>query len=754
VLGLLSLLSLAGTAAAAQVPAEAPQGPTAPAAAGAPAGQEATYAVDIRRLPSAPVIDGKLDDPVWQQAAVLGDFTQSNPDEGKPPTQRTEVRLGYDAQNLYFGIRCYDTEPDKIIAPVMQRDGDLTTDDSIWIVLDTFHDRRNGFLFVTNPRGAMVDGQVRNEGQDTPYDWDGIWQVATTRDAQGWTAEIAIPFKTLRYSPKSPAWGFNVWRYLARRREESAWRPIRQEWGRLARFKVSQYGEIRGLGDLEPGGRYSFIPYALGRSRDQDRFGSSGSGTSTQGQFGGDLKVSITPELVGDLTVRTDFAEAEADQEAINLTRYKIDYPEKRQFFLEGANLFYFGDRITPFDPPQPFRLFNSRQIGLAENGRVEVPVLGGGKVSGRVGETSVGLLNMTTERTSFIDDAGRRAVEPRTNFTVVRLKQDIAPGATVGVIGLNKDQSNGHTNRSVGADWDLALGSRLSTEGFFAKTYTPGLRGDDGAWSADLIYQGPYVRLGETYKDFGNNFNPEMGFITLTGIKRSLTELSAIVTPDRGLMHRVFFVNSFDHITDQSGNVITQLGSFEVGSTARNEAGLATIIYDDTENLYAPLEISKGIFLPAGHYRFHHLFIGFASDYTRRVGCTLWYDNGEFYDGHRLRTVINLVLKPVDGMLVTGSWERNDVTLREGDFISDLAKASVDYNLTPRLLARMTLQWNKEDNYRGNFLIDWAYRPGSHVYLVYNDIRDLDRLRRETGFSPVEPGRSFALKLSQRFDF
>lgn len=742
---LVSLLALYGGAAAAQEP------PAPSISSGAPEAPlpGAGYAVDIRKLSSAPVLDGKLDDPVWQETGVLGDFIQSNPDEGKPATQKTEVRVGYDTRNLYFGVRCYDTEPEKIIAPVMQRDGDLSVDDSIWIVLDTFHDRRNGFLFVTNPRGTMVDGIVRNEGQESSYEWDGIWQVATSRDAQGWVAEIAIPFKTLRYSPKDLVWGFNIWRYMARGREESAWRPIRQEWGRFARFKVSQYGEIRGLENLEPGGRYSLIPYALARNRDLER-----ADRSTQGRIGGDFKISLTPELVADLTVNTDFAEAEADQQQINLTRYKLFYPEKRQFFLEAANLFYFGDRITPFDPPQPFRLFNSRQIGLAENGRVEVPILGGAKVSGNVGDVSVGLLNITTDRKRFLDDDGRLTEEPRTNFSVVRVKKEVFPGASLGLIGLNKEPRGSHYNRSVGLDWDLALGSRLSSEGFAAKTYTPGLGGDDRAYSADLIYQGPVVRLGETYKDFGNDFNPEMGFITATGIKRSLTELSAIVTPGWGLMHRVFFVNSFDHITDQSGNVITQLGSFEVGSTARNEAGLALILYDDLENLYAPLEISKGIFLPAGSYRFKHVFVGFASDYTKRVGCTLWYDNGRFYDGRRLRTVVNLILKPVDGLFVAGTWERNDVTLEEGDFISDLAQASVDYNLTTWLTTRMTLQWTKEESFQGNFLIDWAYRPGSHVYLVYNDIRDLDRLRREVGVSPLEPGRSFALKVSQRFDF
>jgi hypothetical protein len=730
VLVLVSLLTLPGLGAFSQAPA-------------------VESAVDIPKLSAAPVLDGKLDEAVWQEAGILSNFVQSNPDEGLPATQRTVVRVGYDAQNLYLGVRCFDTEPDKIIAPDMQRDADLSVDDSIWIVLDTFHDRRNGFLFVTNPRGTMADGIVRNEGQETSYEWDGIWQVATSRDAEGWIAEIAVPFKTLRYSPRERIWGLNVWRYLARRREESAWRPIRQEWGRLARFKISEYGEMRGLEGLEPGGRYSFIPYALARRRDLDD-----TSPATQGRAGGDFKISLTPELVADVTVNTDFAEAEADQQQINLTRYKLYYPEKRQFFLEGANLFYFGDRITPFDPPQPFRLFYSRQIGLAENGRVEVPILGGAKVSGNVEGVSVGLLNMTTDRQRFRDDDGRIAEEPRTNFSVVRLKKEVFPGATLGLIGLNKDPEGSSYNRSVGLDWDFSLGSRLSTEGFAAKTYTPGLHGDDKAWSADLIYQGPVVRLGETYKDFGENFNPEMGFITATGIQRSLTELSAIVTPGWGLMHRVFFVNSFDHITDQSGNLITQLGSFEVGSTARNEAGLAVILYDDLENLYEPLEISKGIFLPPGSYRFKHVFVGFASDYTKRYATTLWYDRGEFYDGRRLRTVVNLIFKPVDGMLLTGTWERNNVTLDEGDFISDLAQASLDYNLTTRLTARTTLQWTKEDSFQGNFLIDWAYRPGSHFYVVYNDIRDLDDLRRDRGVSPLQPGRSFTLKLSRRFDF
>lgn len=737
----LVLLSLPGLRLTAQEPTPAPEAPLPP-----PEG----YSLSIVRLESEPVIDGRLDDPIWQQAALLGGFTQDFPDEGKPPTQKTEVRMGYDEENLYFGVRCWDTEPDKIVSPLRSRDGDLTYEDSIWIVLDTFHDGRNGFLFATNPHGVQVDGLVRNEGEEQSLEWDGLWRVASTRDSQGWLTEIAIPFKTLRYSARdAQTWGFNVWRYLARRQEESAWRPILRDWGYLGRFKISEYGEIHGLASLEPSGRYSFVPYALGRNRDQER-----EPRTTQGELGGDFKIQLSSQMVADLTYNTDFAEAEADQQQINLTRFKLYYPEKRQFFLEGANLFYFGDRITPFDPPEPFVLFFSRQIGLARDGLVEVPVVGGGKVSGHIKDLSVGVLNMTTEATTFADGAGNLIREPRTNFSVVRLKQQIYPKSTIGLIGLSKDPSGEDYNRSFGVDWDLALGSRLSTMGFAAQTRTPGLDGEDRAFSADLVYQGPVMRLAHTYKEFGENFNPELGFLTRTGIQRNLTEAGWILTLEKPLFNQLFFINSFDHITDMQGNLQSQITKLEAAFTARNRAGMALILNDEIEVLTEPLEIHKGVVLQPGNYRFRHVFLGMNSDYGKRFGGAIWYDRGGFYDGDRLRTLVAVIAKPLEGMIVEARWDRNDVELEAGDFTTHLYWTTVDYAWSTRWSTRATAYYTQDDSIRANVLLNWSWRPGSNIYLVYNDLRDLDDFRRETEFGRLNTGRSVALKMTQRMDF
>ncbi|HET9210869.1 MAG TPA: DUF5916 domain-containing protein [Thermoanaerobaculia bacterium] len=752
VVGAFLLLGLPALAAGQEpAPPSAPPAGGTPAEDKAPAGApDASWKVELPRLPSAPVIDGKLDDPAWQQARLLGGFVQDTPDAGQPATQKTEVRAGYDDRNLYFGFRCYDTEPEKIFAPVLQRDGDLSFDDSVYVILDTFHDRRNGFLFATNPLGVQVDGLVRNEGEEVSLEWDGLWQVATSRDAQGWTAEIAIPFKTLRFASRDPqSWGFNVFRFVARRKEESAWRPVLQEWSRLTRYKISQFGELEGLAGLSRAGRYSLIPYGLIRNQDQQV-----SGKSTKLDAGGDLKISLTSELVADLTVNTDFAEAEADQEKINLSRVKLFFPEKRQFFLEGANLFYFGDRITVFDPPEPFVFFFSRTIGLAANGEVPVPVLGGAKISGKVGDTSVGLLNLTTGTKTYVDDSGRRVTEPRTNYSVARLKTDLYTGSTLGIIALNKDPSGPGYNRGFGTDWALAFGPRLSSMGFLAKTTTPGLHGKDTALSADLVYKGPVLRLAETYKDFGDNFNPEMGFITRTGIKRSLTEASAIIVHDVGIVHQFSSINSFDYITDQRGRLQSQISFVEVGALTRTRSGAAANFTDDIEVLDTPLPLYKGVTLPPGSYRFRHLFIGYASDYSQKLGYTLWYDNGGFYDGHRLKTLVSLLYKPKDGFIISNDWEHDDVKLKEGDFTQDLIQTAADYWLSPRFGTRVQLQWNKQDNFRANFLMDWEYRPGSHLFFVYNAIRDLDQIRRRSGFSAVDPGRSLTLKLTRRLDF
>lgn len=717
---------------------------------GAPGG----YAVDIHRLSAAPHIDGHLDDAVWQEADLLDNFIQIEPLGGQPAVQQTEVRVGYDSQNLYFGIRCHDSEPNRIVASSKSPDASLAADDTVSIILDTFLDRRNGFLFIVNPAGSKTDALIRNEGEEINTDWDGLWNAVTTRDSEGWVAELAIPFRTLRFSSGKDvqSWGFNVRRFVARTQESSLWRPIPREPGSLTPYLISKYGEIRGLTNLgTSGGRFQFVPYAIARdSRDVEN------DPYDNADLGGDLKINLTSDLVADLTVHTDFAEVEADQQQINTERYKLFYPEQRQFFLEGANLFYFGDRPEPFAVPEKFIFFFSRQIGLAEDGRVVVPVIGGGKLAGRVGSTSIGVLNMSTESTSYFNSLGTRIDEPKTNYSVLRLKQQVFGDSTIGVIGLNKDPDGSDYNRGGGLDWDLHLGGRWFSAGYVVKTETPGVDGRDSAYSGDLVYKGKLLRLRHRYTNIGDNFNPEIGFLTRAGIiKNHFNALSNITLEKNPFgLHRITLVSDNNFITDQRGNTETQLSTYELGLASTRGEGVAFLYYDDLENLDLPLAVAKGAIIPAGHYRFRSLFTGISSGYTRKVGFTFWYHPGSYYDGDRLRTLLTMVIRPIAGLVISPTYDRVKVDAPWGHFVTRIAQTSIDYSVTTTLSARLTVQRQSGDNFRANFILDWMYRPGSDLYLVYNDIQDLNDIRRDSGFSPLSPGRTITLKATRRFDF
>jgi energy-converting hydrogenase Eha subunit F len=713
----------------------------------APPGAPSVQAV---RIATPPVIDGKLDDPVWQQGFLIKDFTQFEPDAGKPATERTEARIAFDSQNIYFGIRCYDSQPDRIVDNAMRRDTDLTFEDSIQIILDTFHDRSNGYIFMVSPAGAQADGLVRREGEGVSYEWDGVWQAAAARDAEGWTAEIAIPFKTLRFPKTEPqTWGFNMRRFVAHRTEDSYWAPLKRENGVVGRYKISDFGTIEGLQGITTGAGFQLIPYALTRFRKDDR-----TGDSTVGSAGGDFKASLTSNLVVDVTVHTDFAEAEADLQQINFGPYKLLYPEKRQFFLEGSNIFFFGDRGQNFNDPDTFQLFFSRQIGLTQDGRQAIPVLGGAKLTGTLDSgLDIGFLNLTTEDLSFRAAGGSRAFEPQTNYTVLRLRKSLGAGSSIGLIGLNKDPQGPAYNRAAGLDWDFAFTPKLSSAGFLSRSETPGLNGKDYAGSADLLYRSELFRVRTSLTDIGDNFNPEIGYTTRIGVKKSQTELTTFFHPDWGPIHLIPTINDFNYVRDQSGRLISQWWLREIVLVNQQRAGLAILSYDKIEVLKEPLVLHKGVVIPPGEYRFQNLFLGLGTDFSKPLSCLLWYDNGQYYDGTRLRTLLTLLIRPVRGLTSSWTYDRNRIETPHGNFTTDLVYADIAYSLTTNLLVRGLVQWNKEDNFGANVAITWS-RPGTDYFLIYNDVQDLDLDRREDGQSPLLPGRSFILKVRHRFDF
>jgi hypothetical protein len=449
-----------------------------------------TYVIQAKKTTWPVRVDGLLQEPAWRSAPVVGDFVQKEPQEGAPASERTEVRILYDDANLYIGVVCFDGDPSRIVAREMRRDIELTNEDMFEVIIDTFHDHRNAFLFAVNPLGARRDALIRDEGGSLNVDWDGIWTVRTHRDSAGWSAEIAIPFTTLRFRDSDEQnWGINFARLIARKREEIYWTPILRSYGWLGRFKTSYFGHLAGLRRLRQGTRVQAMPYVIGGGKKEDR-PEPFLGTANLGL---DLKLRLTSNITGDLTVNTDFAQVEADQERFNLTRFDLFFPEKREFFLEGADIFRFGERFQEHEPPSTL-LFFSRTIGLSEDGR-EIPVLGGLKVTGKAGPYTLGLLDILTDRTSY-DEDGERIDIRRANNAVVRLKRDIFAKSSVGIMVLSKDAVGGggtDFNRAGGLDFNLAFGESIRAGGFLAKTFSPGLRGRDWGGLSQLgLRNGP----------------------------------------------------------------------------------------------------------------------------------------------------------------------------------------------------------------------------------------------------------------------
>ena len=426
------------------------------------------------RVSSGPIVDGRLNDSVWATATPLERFVQHEPFDGQEATERTDVRFVFDGTALFIGARLYDREPNGIIRGETRRDISLKEQDSFIILLDTFRDRQNAFVFGTTPAGVEHDGQVTKEGEggfcgpptnqptvtgaNENVNWDGTWSVATSIDSAGWTAEFRIPFRTLRYgASKVQTWGLNIARFIRRKNEEDFWAPIPRQH---TLFRVSQAGTIEGL--EPPSQRVALLtPYALGSLHKDYVAGTTTDGTA---EFGFDAKVGVTPSLTADLTYNTDFAQVEVDEQQINLTRYNLFFPEKRPFFLENAGIFAFGT-------PQSVDLFFSRRIGISPGG-LPVPIRAGGRVSGRIGPLGVGLLDVQTQS---VDQAGITLIKPN-NFSVGRVIYELPHRSRIGAIVASRldTDSTADYNITAGIDGKLGIGEAVSIDAYAAHSETP----------------------------------------------------------------------------------------------------------------------------------------------------------------------------------------------------------------------------------------------------------------------------------------
>jgi hypothetical protein len=718
--------------------------PAAPVPA-SPAAPDARHSVRPTWFPTPPVIDGRLDDPVWKTAAQITAFTQLELHEGAPETELTEVFFGYDKDNLYIGAHCHDSQPSKIVTTTLTHDSDLTYDDTLTILLDTYHDGRAAYLFTTNSGGAQVDALVRNEGEQVNLDWDGIWSVEGRRDATGWTVEIAIPFGTLAFPNRAEqTWGLNVERDIARKHEKSFWKPVEHSW--YARYKLSSAGTLVGLEGAKPGRRYHVIPYAVTGVQEP-----AGRSTSAVTQLGGDIKVNVASDLVADVTAKTDFSEAEADAQAVNLTRNALLFPEKRAFFLEGASLFYFGERPDPEHPAETF-LFFSRQIGLTPDGRASIPVLGGAKLTGHEGNYDIGALSIDTASTRKPDGYGGLVVQPATSWSVLRLKRDLPGGSSFGILGLSKDAAGDH-NQLGGGDWDVALSQYLRSGGYFAKSQTPGLKGDDWMGSTDLLWDSRNARLHYEYTEIGKNFNDEMGFITRVDERALWADNYWILWPESGAFKQVWFIYDLTYIdTRSTGELLTRINHVNLSAYFRNTAGIAYKYYDETEVLTAPFEIKHGLFVPPGIYHFGHHFAGFQTDYTQPLGAAGRVAWGDYYDGHFFQYFAYAAYRPAPGLFTDVTYQQTQVHLKEGSFTNDILLAEITYAFSHLLSAQAWVQWEKGLNLRQKFDVEWEFRPGSKLFLIYEDI-----VTDVNFFDPQQPtfgtpGRSLLAKIQYYF--
>jgi Domain of unknown function (DUF5916)/Carbohydrate family 9 binding domain-like len=691
------------------------------------------------RVREAVRVDGVLDEPAWSLARSASGFRQQEPKEGEPATEATEVRVLYDDETLYVGVRALDREPKKVIARVLQRDRILQAgmdnivrwagDDGVAVLLDPFHDHRSAFVFATNPNGAEYEALVTDESALYNADWRAVWKVAARRTPDGWVAEIAIPFRSLRYPTgdgRQP-WGFNVERFVRRKSEQALWSGWSRAEGGLNR--VSRAGHLVGLSGLpRPRLNLEVKPYGLaGVSRERQDDGTTP--RDTLASVGGDLKWEVASGLVLDGTVNPDFAQVESDDQIVNLTRFDLFLPEKREFFLENAGVFEFGTRGL-FEPP-PFLLFFSRQIGIKED-EGEVPVMGGVRLSGRAGRQTVGFLSLLQDE-AFGD--------PRTSFTALRVKRDVgANGFLGGMVTDRRTRDGGETDGGV--DFSLWPTRRLNVTGFAALTSATRDRESDAAWRVGGEYRSSHLYVNAEQLVIGPDAETGMGFVTRTDIRRSDGLAILTLRPGRLGVRDVELFGGGDWITRTSGEEQDSYGFAGVGLRLDSGDQGSAMVIDGFTQLDEAFDLADRVPVPVGRYDFRQLQAAIESSPSRPVGLSVMASIADQWDGE-VDSVQTMLRMAVGSHLEAGptwTWSRAD--LPGGGFTAHVLGLRFGWAFSTRLFARAYVQYNSlEDKWITNLRLNFIHRPGSDLYVVFNDDQG------EEGFPGRLVSRGFAVK-------
>jgi len=758
---LLAAAFLCDEARAQQLQVGAPPPPVPPAVITRDATGQAT--VRAIKLTAPLTVDGRLDEEVYRREQPFGGLIQVVPRYGDPMTERSDVWITYDDRYIYLSCRCWDSAPpDQWIANELRRDtGGLRNNDHIGVMFDTFYDRRSGFAFYTNPLGARADYSVVDEGGSNT-DWNPVWTSKTGRFDGGWTVEMAIPLKSIRYRPgPNQTWGIQLRRSVRRKNEWAYLTPVPQILaGPQALNRISSAGTLVGL-DLPRAGRnLELKPYAVSRMT-TDRLRTPAINDDVGGDVGGDVKYQITPNLTLDATANTDFAQVEIDEQQINLTRFSLFFPEKRDFFLEGRGIFDFargGLGVTSAsDVSDTPYLFYSRRIGL-NRGRV-IPIDAGARVTGKVGPWAMGLMNIQTgdESVSQTD---------ATNFTVVRLKRDVLQRSAVGVMGTNRSLAANDigSNQAYGVDGSFGLTKDMTLGTYWARTSSTGLSGNDQSWQGRFDYNADRYGAKAEVLEVGANFRPDVGFLRRSDFRRSFGELRFSPRPARLKAVRKFtWSGGAEYVENGAGQVdartlgaafITEFQSSDQFSidVARN--------YEFLRAAFTPA--GSPVPIPVGAYTFDDVGATYSFGAQRRASGMVGGRIGEYYDG----TIRSVTIGGSSGfstsrvsfnkhLSVEPTFSISRVERPSASFTTRLARARVDYGFTPLMFTSALVQYSSADRaVSTNVRYRWEYAPGSELFLVYTDERGTDDpLAPPTAVRGLR-NRAFVIKVNRLFRY
>jgi len=697
-------------------------------------------------LAEDPKVDGEIiNDPIWQNIPAITDLVQIKPNYGEAVSERTEVRVAYSNSTFYVAVVCYDKNANRIVVSDSRRDADLNDEDSFLFIIDTYHDRQNGFLFGTNAQGMEYDAQIDNEGKGnfnanrqqggviggTNLNWDATWKVKSQLGDYGWSAEFAIPFRSLRFAPgKDKTWGLNFQRNISKNTETAYWTslPLGFDMKRL-----SLAGNLSGL-NLKNPGNLKLIPYVLGQYVNDKSV--SPSETDTNFDAGADIKYSVTPSLTLDLTYNTDFAQVEVDDQQVNLDRFNLFFPEKRAFFLENAGQFGVGS-------PGEVDLFFSRRIGIGDDGSL-VPIIGGARLSGKVGQTNVGFLSM------FTDDVVEADIE-KNNFTVARVNHNFGGSrSSLGGIFVNRaglGEMEDDYNRVYAMDGKWGIGNKATINGFVAKSTTPGIEKGDHAFKILGNYEWSGWNINAGYTEVGEGFNPEVGFLQRTAFRKpEFLVFKAHRFKNAGKMLEIRPHVSYRGYWNFDDQLITSFLHVDNHWVFKSGFEIHTGINFTTERVLEDFTISD-VTVPVGNYENEELQLVITTNPNNALSFDTRTIIGGYFNGHQITNSGTAKYRVGDKFNSSLTFSHSDIQLDTGDLTALVGGLRLSYSFTPRIFFQSLIQRNNVSNITSvNARFGWLQNANTGLFVVFNVVKDDDLI-------DAVDNQTLTIKYTHRFD-